>query len=58
MRLASVAVLSSLIALSAPAQQRETIEVRLIEVDAVVSDRGGNPVHGLTAEDFELFENG
>ena len=36
----------------------ETMEVRLLEVNVTVTDRGGNPVHGLTAGDFELFENG
>jgi VWFA-related protein len=35
-----------------------TVEVRLIEVDATVMDRDGNPVRGLTAEDFILLENG
>lgn len=34
------------------------IEVRLLEVEAVVIDRDGNPVTGLTADDFELYENG
>lgn len=36
----------------------ETIEVRLLEVDAVVTDKKGAPVHGLTRDDFELLENG
>ena len=36
----------------------ETIEVRLLEVDVVVTDRDGKPVHGLTAADFELIESG
>lgn len=61
MRLATVAVLASLIAFTVFSQQSpvgETLEIRLIEVDAVVTDRAGNPVHGLTANDFELFENG
>jgi VWFA-related protein len=35
----------------------EKIEVRVANVDAVVTDRAGNPVPGLTKEDFELFEN-
>jgi VWFA-related protein len=47
-----------LLALPLLAQLRETIEVRLVEVDAVVTDRAGNPVTGLTADDFELYENG
>jgi VWFA-related protein len=36
----------------------ETVEVRLIEFDAVVTDRRGNPVPGLGPDDFELLENG
>jgi len=36
----------------------ETIDVRLINVDVVVTDRKGNPIQGLTKDDFELFENG
>jgi VWFA-related protein len=35
---------------------QEKIEVRLIEVDAVVTDREGHRVHGLTPDDFELYE--
>jgi VWFA-related protein len=34
----------------------EEIEVRVIDVDVVVTDRHGNPIHGLTREDFELYE--
>jgi hypothetical protein len=33
-------------------------EVNLIEVDATVTDDQGNTVIGLTADDFELFEDG
>lgn len=36
----------------------ETIEVRVINVDVVVTDRKGNPITGLKKEDFELYENG
>jgi VWFA-related protein len=32
--------------------------VRAIQVDAVVTDEDGNPVRGLTADDFELTEKG
>lgn len=35
----------------------ETIEVRVANVDVVVTDRGGRPIHGLTKDDFELYEN-
>ena len=36
----------------------ETIEVRVINVDVVVTDKQGRPVSGLKKEDFDLFENG
>ncbi|HKO54779.1 MAG TPA: VWA domain-containing protein [Thermoanaerobaculia bacterium] len=36
----------------------ETIEVRIINVDAIVTDGSGKPVRGLTRDDFEVFENG
>ena len=47
-------------ALSLFAQEKivETIEVRVANIDVVVTDRAGNPVSGLTKDDFELFENG
>jgi VWFA-related protein len=47
-----------LIALAALALQlSESIEVRVVNVDVVVSDRDGKPVTGLTKDDFEIFEN-
>ena len=36
----------------------ETIEVRVINVDVMVTDKNGKPVPGLTKDDFELYENG
>lgn len=65
----TAAVLAALIALPAQPQQQPapdealkpfgaTIEVRVINVDVVVTDRKGNPVKGLKKEDFELYENG
>src|SRR5436305_1639493 len=36
----------------------ETIEVRVVNLDVIVNDRDGNPVTGLTRDDFEIFENG
>src|SRR5438045_4544271 len=50
-----------LVFLSVPmlAQQfGEAIEVRVVNIDAVVTDRNGNPIRGLTKDDFEVFENG
>ena len=43
-----------------PEQPRlvETIDVRVINVDVVVTDKRGNPITGLTKDDFEIFENG
>jgi len=36
----------------------ETIDIRVINVDVVVTDKKGKPITGLTRDDFELFENG
>ena len=40
------------------AQLVESIEVRVTNIDVVVTDRAGKPVSGLTKDDFELYENG
>lgn len=40
------------------AQMSETIEVRVTNIDAVVTDRAGNPITGLTKDDFIILENG
>lgn len=51
-------LLASLFALSLHAQRlEEQITVNVIEVPVYVT-RGGNPVRGLTADDFELSVNG
>src|SRR5437899_4988239 len=36
----------------------ETIDIRVINVDVVVTDKKGNSVTGLTKDDFQLYENG
>lgn len=36
----------------------ESVEVRVVNLDVVVTDRDGQPVQGLTREDFEVFEDG
>src|SRR3954453_16818045 len=36
----------------------ETIDVSIVNVDAIVTDKQGNRVAGLTKDDFEIFENG
>jgi VWFA-related protein len=61
----AVAVLA--LTVGAPAQVKpdegkkvffETAHVNLINVEVFVADRAGNPVTGLTREDFEVFEDG
>ena len=36
----------------------ETVEVEVVEVDVVVTDRDGKPIGGLGREDFEVLEDG
>lgn len=36
----------------------EPLQVELVDVDAVVTDRSGVPITDLTVEDFEIFEDG
>lgn len=36
----------------------ETIEVQVVNVEVIVTDRQGEPVTGLTREDFEVYEDG
>lgn len=35
-----------------------TVEVSIVNVDVIVTDRAGNHVRGLTEADFEILENG
>ena len=35
----------------------ETIEVSIVDFDVVVTDKRGHRIHGLTKDDFEVFEN-
>jgi VWFA-related protein len=54
-------LLSAILVLSAitlNAQFVETMEVRITNVDVVVTDKDGKPVTGLTRDDFEVRENG
>lgn len=43
-----------------PPEEREVVKIstNLIQVDVSVTDRKGNPVKDLKAEDFEIYENG
>jgi VWFA-related protein len=47
-----------LVALSAAAQVGEKITVNIVEVPVTVVNASGNPVRGLTAANFELFDDG
>ncbi len=49
--------MAALFATPLAAQIGETIEVRVANVDVVVTDREGHPVSGLTRDDFEVYEN-
>lgn len=39
-------------------QFSETVEVRVVNVEVMVTDRNGNTVTGLSRKDFEIFEDG
>ncbi|MEA2415705.1 MAG: hypothetical protein QOI58_2362 [Thermoanaerobaculia bacterium] len=56
--LGRIAFLILLATSAAFAQVKETIDVHLVEVPVTVVDRAGNPVRGLTAANFELFDQG
>jgi VWFA-related protein len=45
-------------AASAFAQMRETVNVNVVEVPVSVVDSSGNPVRGLTAANFEVYDGG
>ena len=45
-------------ATSAIAQMKETVNVNVIEVPVSVVDSSGNPVRGLTAANFEVYDGG
>ncbi len=56
---ASLFVLGALLPLAAPAQDTtEKVEVNLALIDALVLDKKGRTVPGLTREDFELIVRG
>lgn len=58
--LASLLGLASAAPLSAQPTQPfvESVDVQVVEVDVVVTDRKGRPVKGLTLGDFELYVDG
>lgn len=55
-----LALLVLLLAVTARGQQlpryRDTMEVRLVEIDVIVTDREGKRVYGLSKDDFIVFE--
>lgn len=57
-RLRRILVLLGSLALAGAveAQFREDLEVRLVEIDVVVTDRDGRHVHGLKPEDFVVLD--
>lgn len=61
MRKLTATLLIALYAATANAQLEqlaESIEVRVTNIDVVVTDRAGHPIPGLTREDFEIYEDG
>lgn len=59
MRLIAAGVLIAALASPGVAQKLvESIEVRVANIDVIVTDPSGRPVTGLTKDDFQLFENG
>lgn len=64
MRFARALLLLSLCTISSGAQTPELaplverVEVRVVNVDITVTDQDGRPISGLTADDFEVLEDG
>lgn len=58
MRTLILAVLLLSTSVVAQTPYSETVEVRLHNVDVIVTDAAGNHAGGLRAEDFEIFEDG
>ena len=56
--LLTLVAVQGLLAQEAPSAFFETLEVRVVNVEVYVTDRRGEPVEGLTAEDFTLKEDG
>ena len=61
----ALALLVALVALTGATPKRpvipslgETIEVNIVNLDVVVTDKSGKRVHGLTKDDFVVLENG
>src|SRR4051794_27521713 len=52
------AIATIVLATSALGQLKETVNVNVIEVPVTVVDSSGNPVRGLTAANFEVYDGG
>ena len=35
----------------------DTVDVNVVNIEVVVTDKAGEPTHGLTAEDFEIYQD-
>jgi VWFA-related protein len=60
MRTFAITLLAGIIAMPLASQEKlvESIEVRVVNIDVIVTDRAGNPVTGLGKGDFEILDNG
>jgi VWFA-related protein len=59
LRRALVLAVMALSSLAANAQRfGEAVEVTVVEVPVTVVDRAGNPIQGLTKENFEVYDDG
>lgn len=69
LRLAILGLATTLLAMPAPSQESasepdarhifgELVHVEIINIDVYVTDKQGEPVHGLTQDDFLLFVDG
>ena len=60
--LATLAILpflaAPLVAQEGDAVFSETIDVNIVNIEVIVTDKAGEPVTGLTRDDFEIFEDG
>lgn len=52
------ALVIAVAAAALPLVAQETVKVHLVEVPVTVIDHDGNPIRGLKAENFELFDDG